>query len=241
MASAVDLPSIRGTESRSTFGVDGGGPYDSLDASFVRGKSIESGSARSDSSRRVIMFPRMARHSLVAAVVLAILAASCEGDTGPAGPEGPSGPAGPAGPQGPQGPPAPALVEVFTATLSGAEEVPPNDSEGTGSAVLTAVGGQLVFRVDVGNVLGVTRAHIHGPAGVGVNAGILVNLYEPPAGTEPLDFPAMGTLAQGVAGSPLGVSSDSLLVLLRNGNAYVNVHTTTFPPGELRGQITPVP
>jgi len=32
---------------------------------------------------------------------------------------------------------------------------------------------------------------------------------------------------------------DSLAVLLRNGNAYVNVHTAANPNGEIRGQIVP--
>jgi hypothetical protein len=34
---------------------------------------------------------------------------------------------------------------------------------------------------------------------------------------------------------------DSLLVLMRTGNAYVNVHTSAYPSGELRGQISKVP
>ena len=33
---------------------------------------------------------------------------------------------------------------------------------------------------------------------------------------------------QGVAG---------LMAAIRSGNAYVNVHTLQFPPGEIRGQI----
>jgi hypothetical protein len=37
------------------------------------------------------------------------------------------------------------------------------------------------------------------------------------------------------------ISFDSVLVLLRNGNAYVNVHTTAVPGGEIRGQIVKVP
>jgi hypothetical protein len=32
---------------------------------------------------------------------------------------------------------------------------------------------------------------------------------------------------------------DSLLVLLRNGNAYINIHTAANPDGEIRGQIRP--
>jgi hypothetical protein len=52
-----------------------------------------------------------------------------------------------------------------------------------------------------------------------------------------------GVLAEGVitadnlvnalAGQPL----EALLEAIRAGNAYVNVHTSQFPPGEVRGQI----
>ncbi len=140
-----------------------------------------------------------------------------------------------------EGPTGPAEVEVFTATLSGATEVPSNGSTGTGNATLTLVGGQLLFRVDVGNIQDVTRAHIHGPAGPTTNAGIMVPLYEPPAGTTPLDFTSTRTLAQGVAPIPNGVTLDSLVVLLGNGNAYVNVHTSAFGPGEIRGQVVRQP
>jgi hypothetical protein len=134
---------------------------------------------------------------------------------------------------------APAEVEVFTATLSGATEVPANASTGTGTATLTLVGGQLLFRVDVGNIQDVTRAHIHAPAVAGVNVGIVIPLHEDAA--NPLDFTTTRTLAQGVAPTPIGMALDSLVVLLGNGNAYVNVHTVAFGPGEIRGQIAAQP
>jgi hypothetical protein len=104
--------------------------------------------------------------------------------------------------------------------------VPANASTGTGTAVITHVGGLLIFRLDVANIQNVVAAHIHGPAAVGVNAGVRLNLYVPPAGTAPVSFGNnVATLAQGVATSPNGVTMDSLLVLLRNGHPYVNVHT----------------
>lgn len=190
------------------------------------------------------------RSSLAVGALIGLgILVSCEGDVGPAGPEGPEGPTGPTGPTGPQGPSG---VEVFrAATLTGAAEVPANASTGTGSSVITSIGGQLLFRVDVGNINNVTRAHIHGPAAVGANAGIVVALYEQGA-NPPLNFTTTATLAQGVAPLPTGMSLDSLLALMRNGNAYVNVHTNDgIPPagtgpgdlaaGEIRGQIAKVP
>ena len=50
-------------------------------------------------------------------------------------------------------------------------------------------------------------------------------------------FAGGATLVSGVAPLPSGISQDSLVVLLRNGNAYANVHTTAFPGGEIRGQF----
>jgi hypothetical protein len=35
------------------------------------------------------------------------------------------------------------------------------------------------------------------------------------------------------------ITMDSLLLLMRNGNAYVNVHTTENPNGEIRGKVSP--
>ena len=186
------------------------------------------------------MRPAIVRTSISIALLGAAVLWSCTGDDGPAGPEGP---VGPQGPQGPSGPAAPALVETFTATLTAANEVanPAVVSTGAATAVITYVGGQLLFRVDVNGTSNVTRAHIHAPAAPGVNAGIKVNFYEPPAGTTPLNFTNTATLANGIGGVPIGITMDSLLVLMRNGNAYVNIHTSTYPSGELRGQIARVP
>ena len=185
----------------------------------------------------------LVRNSVSVALLGAVAIWSCTGEDGSAGPQGPTGPQGPQGPAGPAGPASPAVVESFTATLNAANEVatPPVQSTGSASAVITFVGGQLLFRVDVNGTANVTRAHIHGPAPVGTNAGIRMNFYEPPSGTTPLNFTTTATLANGIGGLPIGISMDSLLVLMRNGNAYVNIHTSQYPSGELRGQIVKVP
>jgi hypothetical protein len=144
----------------------------------------------------------------------------------------------------------PTEVETFTAALNAAQEVPTNASTATGTATLLTVGGVLVYSVSVSNLSNAFVAHIHGPAPAGQNASVILNLCgtgtpAPSCGTG-TNF--SGILAFGLATPIPPVSVDSLLVLLRSGQAYVNVHTTDgvapggtgpgdFPGGEIRGQI----
>jgi hypothetical protein len=128
--------------------------------------------------------------------------------------------------------------------LSGGEEVPPRDTNAQGQALfqLNAAGTELRYKLNVANINNVVQAHIH-MAGAGFNGGIVVWLYPsaPPAVLIP--GRSDGVLAEGVitsaslvnalAGQPLS----ALLSVMRAGNTYVNVHTTQFPPGEVRGQI----
>ncbi len=176
---------------------------------------------------------------LVAAGVAGLVAiASCTGDAGPTGPAGATGATGATGSTGTTGP---TEVEVFKATLVGTGEVPSNASTGTGTAIVTVSGGLISFRVDVGNIQNVILSHIHGPATTSANAPVRVNFYVPPSGTTPLNFTTTTTLASGVAPLPIGISQDSMVTLIRNGNAYVNVHTSQLPAGEIRGQLVKGP
>ena len=143
-------------------------------------------------------------------------------------------------------------VESFDATLSGANEVPANASTATGAAEFSIVGPTLLYRVDVAGLSNAVMAHIHGPAPTDQNAGILVNLCGTP--TTPACASSAsytGVLTAGTATNVVGISFDSLTVLLRNGSTYVNVHTndgvgaTNTGPGdlsagEIRGQIESV-
>ena len=131
------------------------------------------------------------------------------------------------------------VSERFTATLSGASVRPtPIVTTATGTAQFTYVADlkTLFYRIDLAGIDSVTLAHIHAPADTAGNAGVALNLY-----TGPTKGPGFtGTLAQGVGGdlgAPAGMTLDSLLVVLRNGNAYVNVHTRAHPAGEIRGQL----
>ncbi len=167
------------------------------------------------------MMSRLVRQSLLALVLVGV--AACEDDD----------PAAPA-------------AERFTATLSGANEVPPATTTASGSASFTAVGDTAIsYTITVNGLTGVTMGHIHTGA-AGANGGVLVWLL-PPNGTAPqaASGTVNGTLStgtitaawiRGLSGAP-AISLDSLKRLMRTGNAYVNLHTSTFGGGELRGQI----
>jgi hypothetical protein len=132
-----------------------------------------------------------------------------------------------------------AVSERFAATLSGANSRPtPITTSASGTASFTYLADikTLFYRIDVASIDSVFLAHIHGPADTGTTAGVALNLWLGPV--KGLGF--TGTLAQGVGGdlgAPAGMTLDSLLVLMRNGNAYVNVHTRAHPGGEIRGQV----
>lgn len=116
----------------------------------------------------------------------------------------------------------------FTATLSGAQEVPPTPSGGfgTGTFVLNNAQTQLTFNITYSGLsIAASAAHIHGAAPPGVNAGVLFNLG--PFGT----FGTSGSF-NGVWAIPAAQVPN-----LINGLLYVNIHTTNFPGGEIRGQI----
>jgi hypothetical protein len=128
----------------------------------------------------------------------------------------------------------------FEALLSGGEEVPAVNTLATGSATISIQGAQIVYQVDVQNIEDVLVSHIH-IAPEGENGPVRLNL----CGTD--DTPGCSTTDTGTlvsdsnavtTGTP-AITFDSLVSAIRAGNAYVNVHTTANPGGEIRGQITP--
>lgn len=125
----------------------------------------------------------------------------------------------------------------FTAILNGANERPnPVTTTGAGAASFVVTGTTVAYTVTFSRLTGPpSMAHIHGPGNATQAVGVLV------------DFPTTGqTLTNGVLTGTFNAASirnpaislDSLLTLMRNGNAYVNVHTTQFPGGEIRGQLS---
>ena len=126
-----------------------------------------------------------------------------------------------------------------------AERPAPNDSKAQGQAIFRVSndGSEIQFKLMVANIENVNQAHIHCCADSENTAGVVVWLY--PSGPPPVLIAgrSQGVLAEGtitqsslignLAGQPVSV----LLDRIASGLAYVNVHTTQFPPGEIRGQI----
>ena len=160
--------------------------------------------------------------------------------------------------------------------LSGGEEVfsgspSPADSHAQGQAIFQIAPDEqsFTYRLMVANIENVVQAHIHcGP--IGVNGPIVVWLYPDPSASSALQGPTGrhdGVLVEGTVNNtvdppatnhvtptanplcPGGVASFAdVLARIREGNAYVNVHTSDgvppnnqgpgdFPGGEVRGQF----
>jgi hypothetical protein len=112
----------------------------------------------------------------------------------------------------------------LSAVLTGAAEVDGGDPDGTGLAALRVNPGtgQICYTITVANLDPVTAAHIHN-APVGVNGPIVV----------PLTAPTSGSVADCTTVDP-ALARD----IVRNpDDYYVNVHTTAFPGGAVRGQL----
>ena len=128
--------------------------------------------------------------------------------------------------------------------LTGAEENPVRDTQAQGQATfhLNADGTAISYKLNVANIENVTQAHIH-LAPAGSNGGIVVWLYPSAPPSQLIPGRSQGTLGEGeisagsLVGSLTGQPLSALLDVMRSGGAYVNVHTTQFPPGEIRGQI----
>ncbi len=124
-----------------------------------------------------------------------------------------------------------AQIWYFNDPLSGAQEVPPNNSPATGYASGTYDQSTRTLRIMVhahgfeGNL---TMGHIHRGA-MGTNGPVVFNLNN-------------------TSGDPRMWTSDNTFTLTEaqeadflSGLWYVNLHTTVYPGGEIRGQLNPVP
>lgn len=143
--------------------------------------------------------------------------------------------------------PAQSAIVNFTSFLSGANEVPPNTSTATGGA-------GIIYQFDtVSNMLSwtigfegltdpATAAHFHIGA-PGVNGPPEIDL---PTGDNLVDPLLSGASfvsgigqTSGTFQGNAGLTTDQQTALF-GGNMYVNIHTASFPGGEIRGQVVQV-
>lgn len=117
-------------------------------------------------------------------------------------------------------------LTVYTMTMAGSQETPPNGSSATGSVVVTlnrSNGSVTVTGTFSGLSSNATAAHIHGPAAPGTSAPVIVPLQVPSAtsgavtGTGTMDATHMNDMVTGMT--------------------YVNIHSTNYPDGEIRAQV----
>jgi hypothetical protein len=139
----------------------------------------------------------------------------------------------------------------FSASLSGFEETPPGPflTDGTGSFHATLNGDTLTYTLTFQDLTSpVTQSHIHF-AQRAVAGGIFLflcsNLGNGPAGTPACPagggtvtrtVPLTDVVAIPAQNVPAG-SVNAAVRILNSRDAYVNVHTTMFPGGEIRGQV----
>jgi len=127
-------------------------------------------------------------------------------------------------------------LPTYTATLIAANEVNPiSTATGTGVATFVDRGTSIDYTLSVTGLTAVTASHIHGPAAVGVNASVIINLFNPLGATGAVN----GVIATGTITDANNQSFTvaALRTMIDAGNAYVNVHTTQFGGGAIRGQI----
>jgi hypothetical protein len=125
---------------------------------------------------------------------------------------------------------------TLTAELDGLQEVPPILTTAAGSMTVFLNNDQstLTFTLDYSNLQNINAAHIH-VAPVGVDGPIIF-----PLANASFASPLSGTLTEAgltpQPGAGINTFADAVNAMI-SGLTYVNVHTTTNPDGEIRGQI----
>ena len=142
--------------------------------------------------------------------------------------------------------------------LTGYEEVPSVSTTATGefNAKISNDGTRIDWQLSYADLEGtIQQSHIHfGQAGVngGISVFLCTNLGNGPAGIQPCPAPPAtisGTIVAAdvspnipatAAARTQGINTgeiDELVKAMRAGATYVNVHSTTWPGGEIRSQI----
>ena len=128
---------------------------------------------------------------------------------------------------------------TYISVLTTANEVPPKTSSGAGTATYTLTGTTLSYVVTITSPLTgpATAGHIHVGAAGTAPAGNIIVPFVTAAVVSGNVTSGLIDLTQPICNGTPCITGDSLKVLLNNGMAYTNVHTTINAGGEIRGQI----
>ena len=153
-------------------------------------------------------------------------------------------------------PPASATVFTFDGTLSGANEIPPVVSPGTGTATVVLDTTAQTLQINAtfsGLTSNDTMAHIHCCAPLGTNAGVATTVPAfpgfPLGVTSGTYSSAVFDLTQPGIYNPAFITLEggftqaeaALIAGLENEQTYFNIHTMMNPGGEIRSQLFLVP
>jgi hypothetical protein len=155
--------------------------------------------------------------------------------------------------------PVQAVPVVFITTLTGAAEVPPNSSPGTGTGRVTLDEDAQTLRIETsfsGLTANTTVAHIHcctaAPnTGTAIPATQVPTLIGFPAGVTSGSYDQLFDMTDAasynpafitdVGGGSVGGAFAAFGAGIESQTAYLNIHTTEFPAGEIRGFLAPIP
>ena len=127
----------------------------------------------------------------------------------------------------------------YITTLNGKNEVPSHaevTATGISGLIVNSGNSKVWYQVEAEGLRGVTQAHIHSGK-ASENGPVVATLFKGNKDT------VNGALVQGsitadkLEGPLKGKSISDLISLFDTASAYVNVHTQSFPDGEIRGQI----
>jgi hypothetical protein len=153
--------------------------------------------------------------------------------------------------------PGSAAILTWSANLTGSQEIPPNASTATGFGWVQFDDATNVLSLSL-NWQGLTgtavQSHIHccvgAPPG---NVGIAIDLWlagdpQPASGafSNSWDLDLVNPFRAAFVTASGGTTQGALAALLsamdsNQGRAYFNIHTATYPGGEIRGDISQVP
>lgn len=123
-----------------------------------------------------------------------------------------------------------AFLYSFKGTYSGAQEVPPNASAGTGTiqGIYDSASKRIYYVINFSGLsTNTTAAHFHAPGAPGVIAPVIIAYTGFPAGV------TSGTYVN------TNVITNAQEKQLLSNLWYSNIHTTSLPGGEIRTQIIP--